>query len=326
MSEFIHSILATNQVQAADGDVVIDLPVNPLSVILLHISPLNDTAAIADYRFLEALLGGLSNVRVSHKGGSVFDMSGIDAAALALLWHRVSIWQSNAVETDNDRRSVVLPILFGRRAYLRDECFPETKKGELSMTLTFDIAGTGYDALRFSVETIELLGAAPSYVQKATTLVQTFAASGQNDVELPIGNVIRAILAFGTTAFAGATPAPTLGQLEVLKDNRQFGYTSSDFEVLRATLGLAGVAYPPGGRHIHSVDAAGVAREDTLEPQVGGSLDDNYVLLNFDPLWDDDYVLETEGAGRVNVRVNAETADAVRMIPIERVDAAVFTG
>ncbi len=325
MARFIHSILEVNAAVAADGDEVIDLPVNPLSVILLHVSPLNDTSTIGDYALLQALLSAVDNVRVSHKGTSLVDMRGDDLAMLVMLWNKLHIWQSNAVETNNERRSLVLPILFGRRAYDQRECFPETKKGELQLTVTWDIADSGFDGLRRSVETIELPEASPEFVQKVTTLAQTFAATGQNDVDLPIGNVIRAILCFGTTGFAGVTPAPSLGQISLLRDNVQTHYTSSDFEVLRAIAGLRGVAFPPDFRHVHSVDAAGVGREDTLEPEVGASIDDNYCLVDLDPLGDDEFSLNTSGAGRVNLRFNAETADAVRVMPIERVPASQFT-
>ncbi|MFQ5591972.1 MAG: hypothetical protein ACE5HE_12470 [Phycisphaerae bacterium] len=324
MADFIHSILQTNGAISADGDVVYDLPVNPLSVILLHVSPLNETSTIGNQALLEGLLSAVDSVRVSHKGTSVIDMNGVDLAAVALLWHRLSLWQSNAVETDNDRRSLVLPVIFGRRAYDVNECFPETRKGELQLTVTWDIADTGFDGLRVSIETVELPGATPTFVQKATTLAQTLAATGQNDIDLPIGNVIRAILMFGTTGYAGATPAPTLGQLSVFKDNKQIGYSATDFEVLRGVFSLRGVAFPPDGRHIHSVNAAGAGREDTETAEIGASIDDNYCLLDFDPLGDDSFVLETEGSGRVHVRLDAEAANAVRAIPIERVAATEF--
>lgn len=326
MAKFIHSILETNALVGSDGDEVIDLPVNPLSVILLHISPLNDTSTIADYRFLELLLSAVGTVRVSHKGASVVDASGVDLAVLALLWHRVGIWQSNAVETDNDRRSLVLPIFFGRRPFGPDEAFPETKKGELQLTVTWDIAATGFDGLRRSVETIELPEASPSFVQKVTTLAQTFVATGQNDIDLPIGNVIRAILLFGTTGFAGASPAPTLGQLQLLVDNIQTHFSATDFEVLRGLLGLGGVNYPPGFRHIHSGTYTTTVAGDSREPEVGASIDDNYVLMDLDPTRDDEYSLDTSGAGRVNVRSTAETANAVRVLPIEKVPVSIFTG
>jgi hypothetical protein len=322
--EFVHSILRQNAAVAADGDEVIDLPVNPLSVVLIHVGPLNETTTIGNYTLLSGLLSALDSVRVSHKGASVVDVRGDDLAALAMLYHRQSIWQSNAVETDNDRRSIVLPVMFGRRAYDPKECFPETRKGELQLTLTWDIADTGFDGLRRSVETIELMGASPEFVQKVTTLAQTFAAVGQNDVDLPIGNVMRAMLLWGTTSYAGATPAPTWGQVSLLRDNRQVYYSATDWEVLRGVLGLRGVRYPADFRHIHSVNAAGAGREDTLEPEVGLSKDAYYALLDLDPLGDDSYSMDTAGAGRVNVRSVAEAAEAVRVLPIERVAVSVF--
>jgi len=322
--DFIHSILRANAAVSADGDEVIDLPVNALSVVLIHLSPLNDTGTITAYALLEGLLIALGNVRITHKGSAVVDGNGHDLAMMAMAYHGVPLWQSNAVETNNERRSLVIPILFGRRAYMQSECFPETKKGELQMTLTLDIAATGFDGLRRSVETIELPGASPQFVEKKTTLAQTFAATGQNDIELPIGNVIRACLMYGNTGYAGAAPAPTLGQLEVLRDNRQIGYTSTDYEVSRAIMGLMGVPFPPDFRHIHSVNAAGAGQEDTQQPEVGASLDDNYTLLHFDPTHDDEYSLETAGAGRVNVRATAETADAARAMPVERMAAEEF--
>lgn len=324
MARFIHSILTPNVAIAADGDVSYDLPVNPLSVVLLNINPLNETSTIGNYSLLQALLSAVDNVRVSHKGSAVIDIRGDDLCMLNMAYHGISPWQSNAVETDDDRRSLILPILFGRRAYDAVECFPETKKGELSLTVTWDIADTGFDGLRISIETIELPEATPDFVEKKTTLAQTFAATGQNDVDLPIGNAIRALLLWGTTSWAGAAPAPTWGQLEVLKDNSQLGYTSTDWEVARAIMALRGVYFPPSFEHIHSVNAAGAGREDTELPEIGLSKDAYYALLDFDPLRDDSYILETEGAGRVNVRCNAEAAEAVRVVPIEKVGTGVY--
>ncbi len=325
MAEFIHSILRTNAAIAADGDQTFDLPVNPLSAILLHISPLNETSTITTFRLLEQLLSHVTNVRVTHKGASVVDASATDLAVLAMLYHRMSIWQSGAFETDGFRRSVVLPIIFGRRPWMSEECFPETKKGELQLTLTFDIAVASSDGLRISIETIELPDAAPVTVQKVTTLAQTFAATGQNDIDLPIGNVIRGILLFGTTAFTGASPGPTLGQLSVFKDNKQIGYTATDFETARGMMGLMGIPYPPDGRHIHSGTYTTTVAGDSRESEVGASIDDNYVLLPFDVTGDDEFALDTAGAGRINIRSVAEAAEAVRVLPIERVAATEFT-
>jgi len=324
MARYTQSILAANQAVAADGVQVFDLPVGPLSCLLIHLNPLQESGTITTHRLLEAFFSAIDSLVVSFRGSSVIAMNGVDLAAMALLWHRLSIWQSNAVETNNDRRSIVLPVMFGRKAFDVKECFPATKKGELQLSITWDIADTGFDTLRFSIETIELPGATPDFVQKTTTLARTLAATGQNEIDLPIGNFLRGVLMFGTTPWAGATPAPTLGQVQLLKDNLQQFISASDFEVLRGVLGLKGIVFPPDFRHIHSVNAAGAGREDTLEPGIGASIDDNYALIDLDPLHDDSFGMETEGASRVHVRIDAETADAVRLIPIERVKSAVF--
>lgn len=324
MASFIHSILRANAAIAADGDEVVDLPVNPLSVILLHLSPLNECTSETTYSFLKGLLAALVSIRVSHKGSAVVDLNGYDLAMVALLYHKIGLFQAGADRTDDDRRSLTIPILFGRRAYMPSECFPETKKGEMQLSITWDIAAAAYDGLRRSIETIELPEATPDFVQKVTTLAQTFSATGQNDVDLPIGNVIRAILLWGTTGFAGATPLPTWGQVELMRDNRQTHYSATDFEVSKAIAGLCGCTYPPSQDHIHGLDPTAVAYTDSEEMQTSESKEELYTLLHLDPTFDDLYSLVTEGAGRVNVRCDAETANAVRVLPIEKVPVAVY--
>lgn len=324
MASFIHSILRTNTAILADGDETMDLPVNPLSVILLHLMPLNECTAETTYSFIKGLLAALVSIRVSHKGSAVVDLNGYDLAMVDLLYHRTGLFQCNAIRTDDDRRSLTVPIIFGRNPYMPSECFPVTKKGELHLTITWDIAATAYDGLRRSIETIELPDATPDFVQKVTTLAQTFAALGQNDVDLPIGNVIRAILLWGATGFAGATPLPTWGQLELMMNNRQTHYSASDFEVSRAIAGLCGCAYPPSFDHYHGADFSGAAYADTEEPQTSESKEELYTLLHLDPTRDDEYSLVTDGAARVNVRADCETIGAVRVLPIEKVPVGVF--
>lgn len=326
MADFIHSILEPTAVVAADGDEIIDLPVNPLSLVLINIKPLNETSTIGTYRLLEALLGAVANVEISHKGASVINASGTDLAVMAMLYHGATIWQSNAFETDGFRRSIVLPIFLSRKPYMADEGFPATRRGELQLRITWDIAAAGFDVLTRSIETVELPDATPVFVQKVTTLATTFGATGQQFVDLPIGNILRGCLLFGTTPFTGATPAPSWGRIEFLVNNIQRAFTGTDWETLRGLPGLRGVAFPPGGRHIHSGTYVTTVAGDSREPEIGASLDDNYALLDLDPTRDDEYSVNTEGTSRVHIRSEAETADAVRVLPIEKVPVSRFLG
>jgi len=209
----------------------------------------------------------------------------------------------------------------GRFAWDTRSCFPESRRGELVLELDVDIADTGYDGLRLSVETIELLGAKPTEFERKTTITQTFAATGINDVQLPLGNTIRGLLLFGTTGFGGATPAPSWGRVSTLVDGNQWGYSASDFEVLMANSQLLGRQFPGIDTHTHRVDVsgAGTTQESGGPIEQGSGGWQNYAYLDFDPTRDDQFALSTKGVSSVIVRADAETADLVRVVQIEKI-------
>lgn len=324
MGQFIQSILQPNSAIGADGDEVIDLPVNPLSAIFLHINPLNETSTIANYGALQALLSALDRVRVTFRGASVIDLVGQDLAAYLWMAKAWAIRESGLIKTDNFQRSVVLCIPLGRRLWDVNECFPETKRGELELILTWDIADTGYDGLRRSVQTVELLGATPQFFQRITTLTITFPATGENDVELPVGNDIRGILGFGTTAFTGAAPAPTLGALRVLLDNQEYGYVSGDFEVLRAMTCARNAQNPDVNDHFVRGNFVTATEGDSGSQQITNQIYSNYVYLDYDPTDDDQFVIPTRGHARCHIRTNVETANLARFAVVEKVRASEF--
>jgi len=322
MARFIHSVIVQNQLIAADGIATYDLPVNPLSALLLHISPLNETSTITNFGLIARILSALDNVQILHKGTSIIAASGADLFAHNILFNGLDIAQANPVQTDNDRRSFTLPLIFGRRAYDPKEGIPETQRGELVGQFTWDIADTGFDGLRISIEAVELPDATPDFMARVTTLGSTIPATGDFDLALPIGHEIRGLTLFGTTAFAGATPAPTLGRLTTLVDNLQTHYSTTDFEVSRAITRLALKRMSAWNEHLHGfVDAAAgqanTQRQNDLFPSL-----ENYTVLDFDPLGDDSYNLQTKGAGAVTLRINAETADAMRCLVVQKFPAA----
>lgn len=324
MARFIHSILAPNQAQAADGEVNIDLPVNPLCAILIHLNPLNETSTISNYTTMVGLLSALDNINVTYRGTSIIDITGGDMVAFLQYASRFDVRLSNLRNTDDERRSLVIPVPLARDLYNPNECFPETKRGELILTLTLDIADTGFDGLRYSVETIELPDASPTHFQRLTTSSQTFAATGNNDVDAPIGNILRGILAFGTTAYTGATPVPTLGELRLLKDNIETHYASTDFEVSRAVSALCAGRLSTYLDHFHWVIIDDTVDVDVEMQEQTNAKHEAYTYLDLDPTRDDQYSLDTKGAGRVHLRVDAEAADAARFIWNEKMDAAEF--
>lgn len=322
--KFLHSINIHEQAIGSDGVMSFDLAVNPLSVLLLVLRPLNDTTTLADFASYMNIAGAMNRIAVLHNGVSVISMTGRDAAALAFFRHGVITMQANHDNTTNERRSFILPIWLGNEAYSQTSCFPASKRGELQLEIDFDIAATGYDGLRFGMETIELPGAKPKEYERKVQLSATFGATGLNDVELPLGNLNRGLLLFGTTPFAGASPAPTWGRIATYIDNEQVNYSAHDFEVAHMMSTLMGGQPPAVDEHIHGTTVDGNA--GTSIPTIGaphhvGSSGgwENYCYINFDPTGDDMYSLETKGASRFHIENNAETANAFRVIPVERI-------
>lgn len=317
--DILHSVAVNNQDPAADAVLRHDLGVNALSVILINLRPLNETSTLTNFQRYMGLAGSVNRCTLMHNGVSIISMSGRDIAALNYHRHGIVPGQAGILDTDNERRSCVLPIIVGRHAYDPESAFPPSRRGELQLELDVDIADTGYDDLQYTVELIELLGAKPKEFERKIQHLQTLVA-GDNDIDLPLGNYLRGLLCFGTTAWTGASPAPTLGRMATFKDNSQIGYSSIDFETAAMLSQLQGRQGNILG-HTHRVNAASTS--STLESSLISELSpdglENYAWLDFDPTRDDLFALDLRSASRFHLRCNAESADAARVVPIERI-------
>lgn len=327
MPQILRTVLIPDEAQAADGAPSFDLPVNPLSVVLLTVKALNETSVITTYRWITALLSMITDVRITYRGASVIQGSLTDLAVLMARMTGWGPWQGNAVETDNDVRFVTVPLCFGRRPYDASECFPATRRGDLVMTLTTDVAVAGHDNLVLQAETIELLEAQPQRFTKITTTSKISNAVSEHDIELPIGNDLLKVLLRDASPPQAAAYTAQFGAVAVEVDNVETVYAEANWESLHGELLRKGTGLMALRPHIHSVNAAGAGRENTLEQQegdAGSSLLDNYALLDFDPMDDGAYALKTAGAARVNLRVDTQVASAtaMRVLPVELVPVA----
>lgn len=319
---FIHSV-QIQEFQAIGGVQQFDLAVNPLSVLLINLKPLNDTSTLANFETMLGIVGALDRVAVLNNGVSVKSFTGRDLAAMNYYRHGIMPMQAAHLITNNNRRSVVLPLLFGNEAYSQSSCFPASKRGELTIELDVDVAASGYDGMRISIESIELPGAKPKEYERQVQLSASFGATGVNDIELPLGNLVRNLLLFGTTPFTGAAPAPTFGRMASFLDNEQLNYTAHDFEVAHMMHGLKGGSPPTYDERVAFTTTDGTATtsqpSDGNPASIGAGGWQNYALMDFDPTSDDMYSISTAKASRFHLQVNAEAANAWRVIPTERI-------
>ena len=322
MPSLFHSVAVNTQTVSATGVFTHDLAVNPLSVVHICLRPLNDNAPLNTFAKYFDVCKALTLIRILYRGMAVVAMTGADLAALNWFRHGICPREANPLDTDGVRRCVVLPVLFGRFPFDPHSCFPASRRGELTLELSLNLSGTGYKSMTYTVETDELLDAVPVEYERRVSINTTFAAIGSSRVLVPTTNVLRGVLGFGTTGFSGATPAPTLGRMMLLRDNQQVAVASTDFEVNMAACALLGRGAPPSDAHSHRVDATGGTTQATFAAGPSGSGTggwENYAFMDFDPLRDDTYSIETANSTSVQLDVTCKTADAARFIPIERI-------
>lgn len=317
MARFLHSVVVPEQAIAADGIFTYDLGVNPLSMLLITLKPLNDTGTLANFCSYLSVCDAVNKLTIYNRGESVVSMKGVDIAALNYFRHGIIPPQANHVDTNNDKRSVVLPVLLGKNPFDSQSCFPAAPRGSLSLELDLDIADTGYDTLRLQVDAIELLDAKPREYERKIQIAQTFSATGDQSVELTPGFKNRGILLWGTTGYAGGSPAPSWGRVKLLYDNQEFAFNAVDFETAHMLGSLWGRQPPMMDSHKHRVTTDGNAQTElaTLAgPYDVGKLWTLYGFLDLDPTRDDMFTADFTKAMRVQLLANAETSDAVRCV------------
>lgn len=318
---FLHTIAQPNTDLVASVSITpFDLPVNPLSVILLRLEVTNVAPAALDtYSALDDVIDQITGVRVLHKGEQIISGSLRDLMVLNAVYQKAYPGWHKLDNLDNAVRSFVFPLCLGRSMYDPDSCFPATSRGNLRFELDAGADGAAYDDINFSVETVELIEATPKeyvkYVRQARDSVV-----GQFDARLPIGNPLLGILLFDTGLRDTLAATYSWGTIKLLKDNVEQYYPQSDIETLAGMLNsqLGEMGTWPG--HVHQFNGAAAGLDESDEAaNLGATGFRGYAYLDFDPRRDLRYQLETDGAADLLIRGQGDAASAVRYYPLERV-------
>jgi hypothetical protein len=183
------------------------------------------------------------------------------------------------------------------------------------------VDGAGYTDINFSVSAIELIEASPEEHVKYTTNSRA-AVVGQYDASLPIGNPLLGCLLFDPGLRATEAATYSWGDVKLLKDNVEQYLPNERIEVLAAmmNLGMGQLPYWPG--HFHEkVAAVGAASRTTEAEQEEATGYAGYAYLDFDPLKDGGYQLDTHGVSDLKIRAVGADTGTVRWLPVERVMA-----
>jgi hypothetical protein len=322
--QFLKQVLVQDESQAASAVRTDDLPVNPLSHISITMRALNDTGTLTDFTVLSALLGFITKVEVLFQGSAIISGSLDDLARLQGVLLGRGPMAPEITSVTNQIRGVTVIIPLGRKPFMPDECFPAVRRGELRLQITSGAATTGIDTVTLQIETVELLGASPKQYMKSTTISKTPSATGDHEVDLPIGNTIAGALLFGTTVPTGAAWTASINQIRLLVDNVEAYYGNTNWETLHGEMAMRCQANSQQSEHVHvsDVGAAYTQWQDTDLNAVNTDFYNSYGYLDLDPRGDDNFLLDTKGRARVHTKINAGAADAIRIMPVELVPVA----
>ncbi|KKL07870.1 hypothetical protein LCGC14_2581680 [marine sediment metagenome] len=314
--EFLHSILRQN-VTESDGLMTVDLPVNPLSHIILTTQVLNLTANTK--ATLAQILSAIEKVEVLFEGSAIMSMDGEDLFALNCVLLGKEPWQQNVINTENATRSISLMIPFGRTLYDPNECLFATSKGELQLQITYDIADTGYDGLVSQIETVELPEATPSRHIKVTKLTKTLTSGADNDIDLPIGLPYAGILLRSATVPTGTADTTTIDKVKLLANNVQKMYAETNWESLH---GMLMNRLSPAGAwgeklHLENTATGYTANADTDAEEQDDTDISNYSFMDFTPNGKDDFIFPSAGLSRFHLRINAGDGGIADILPVQ---------
>lgn len=312
--QILRSVLEPGVTLAATAESGIDynLPVNPLSCVLVTLTALNNTTTITNYSALAAFFSKVTKLRTAYRGASIHDGDSLDLAMMAGL---LSGWwwkQGQINDTDNDVRSLTFPLLFGRKYCDPKQCFPATRNGDFKLFIDTAADPTGLDNFSLKLETVELLDANPESFFKVTTNGKTMQLGEANEIELPIGNKLLGVLLRAATFPTGASFNSSFSRVALEVDNVEVMISATQWETLQGEIGRLApdnIAYPA---HIHTENTAAAYAQNanTLGGKVDIAMLQQYGYLDFDPMMDESYALDTSGAAKVNLAITSDVADA----------------
>jgi len=277
---------------------VVDLPVDPLSHLIITIDGYNAT----DEATLAEILAFINKVEVTHRGESILNLESEDLVALqAYLFKSMPILTQN-IATDNAARLLGLIVPFSRFLYWPEECFPATKRGELQLALNLTIPATSFDNAELHVEAVTLPGATPAaYLKSTYKSITAPGATGDNEIDLPIGNKIAALLFWNTTFPATSSHTYGINGVKIKKNNVEHMVPYSKAHTLIPEMAL---------------------RLSTLPRSIaafGDIFPDNIFWLDFDPNSDDSHLLDTQGANSLTAVLDMGVDEASKVTIAELV-------
>jgi len=295
--EFIRSNILKDHTSATET-IEKDLPTGPLSHLILALSGNQMTNEVT----LAQMLAFINNIEVTKKGVGILTMQSEDLYGENCFLYRKHPIKTNNITTDNATTTLGLIIPFGRKIFDPDECYPATKKGDLTVRLDMTVLGTTIDGGIINMDAVELVDATPSHYLKSTMKIVTApGATGDNDVEIPLGNEIIAIQIRRTSGPAADGHVYGVAAARIMKNNKEFNYAAAQAQCLEAER-----IFRQGG-----LPSSMLLQQEIVPPL--------QFWLDFDPNDDGKWLLQTADATSMKLRLDMGVDEITYVTILERV-------
>jgi hypothetical protein len=273
-----------------------NLPINPISHLVITMDGYN----VTDEATLAEILAFINNVQVTRSGQTIVDVQSEDLYGVNAYLHRGLPTLTGKLATDNEQRTITLIVPFGRKPFDIKECYPATKRGELTLRVDTTVPATSFDNATISIDAVELVGASPErWLKTYRKALSAPGATGEHEFELSIGNQLVCCQFRLVTVPTTSSHAYGIDVVKLLIDNREYGIASADM------MCLMGERSRRCGDPVATIAAQGLSPLELI------------AWLDFDPVGNDEWLIDTSGKNSVKLNLNYGVNEACNLTTLE---------
>jgi len=315
--KYIHSQLC-NDITVTPGQTQsYDLPINPVTMVLLSIAWTETITAPGNYTMIDNALNLVSKIDITYKGRTLYSASGQDAAMLSRLLSGVEPTCNLALAANGIRRAVTIPIALTPYLYGPDWASPASKRGELQLQITCATPPTEIGNPIYSIETIEIEDAQPKYCMQCTPHAVLPTATGMIDIDLPIGQDLCGVMLRAAKVPDIVNNNCSITSVALLIDNKEEYISYASWNTLRTNAQMRAPELLGSTMHQHRLTGTAVG-DMTTQSELPISYTQHYGYIDLMPAGIEDYILPTAGHSRVHLAIDCGDTSQIIAYPILR--------
>lgn len=317
MAQYNHYIITEQRALAAAAETIeLTLGVQPLSILTFQLEGQLATANTDDN--IIAFLSKIASIEVLWRGTRVAIGRPADLIATYLSTSDIVPEFIAPGATAGAVRQLNFGIPFTRVPFTPNEAFPASQKGDLVLIIRTAANPSGYNNYTLTVQATELPEAKPARFIRTSQLIATVASTGVFDLDLPRVLPILGI----NVAMAARRPYDTnntVTNIELLANNANAYLSSSRVESLEWLMSTQNQHALKTNIHRHTENTAAAYTQNatTLTDRLVQDFTDYQVYLNFDPLKDGTYAIDTSKLSDLKLRMNVTTIGTIYVTVVE---------